>query len=347
MHLETLTIARKSGVASFVAVPLQSKGITLGMLGADRGNYPCSKEDLTVLTTIAGHVASAIDNAQAYSSLEDLTQHLEERIRARTKELSIANERLQEHDRRRTMFVSTASHELRTPMTAIRSFTDNMLDGVAGALNTQQTTYLNRIAHNLNRLTRIINQLLDWSALDLKKEKLQLEPLCIRQITSLVVDSIRTVADKQQTGIELELPERLPPVLGDRDKLEQILWNLIGNAVKFTPSGGRVSVSFETLPDSQVQVCVADTGCGIAPEFVPRIFNEFSKVPSTIPASQGAQLGLFITKTYVEMHRGRIWAESQLGVGTHFYFTLPFAEDGAGPESSAREDQPSRGAGVP
>jgi signal transduction histidine kinase/HAMP domain-containing protein len=340
MHPETLGLAQAVGIRSFVAVPLQSQNRILGMLGADRGDAPCNREDLTVLKTIASHVAAAIDNARAYAHLTELTQHLEQRIEERTRELSVANQRLQEHDRRRTMFVSTASHELRTPMTAIRSFTDNMLDGVAGALTPQQSTYLNRIAHNLNRLTRIINQLLDWSALDLKKEKLHVESLCVRQISGLVVDSLRTVADQKQITIEMQTNDELPAVLGDRDKIEQILWNLVGNAVKFTPPGGRVVLSFDPGHRDSVQISVADTGCGIAPEHVGRVFDEFSKVPSAIPTSQGAQLGLFITKSYVEMQGGRIWVQSELGAGTRFSFTLPCASGSRGSAAAGESPMP-------
>ena len=113
---------------------------------------------------------------------------------------------------------------------------------------------------------------------------------------------------------------------GDRDKVEQILWNLIGNAVKFTRAGGQVAVRFETLPDGMVQTCIADTGCGIPADHLDRVFHEFSKIPSAIPTSQGAQLGLFITKSFIAMHKGRIWVESELGVGSRFFFTLPRAD---------------------
>jgi two-component system, sensor histidine kinase and response regulator len=332
MHPSILELTRREGVSSFVCVPLQSHNQTLGFLGGDRGAQSCSQEDLEILLTIASHVATAIDNARTYANLSQLTQTLEYRIQQRTQELSLVNERLQEQDRKRTMFISVASHELRTPMTAIRSFADNMLDGVAGALTERQTTYLNRIGHNLNRLTRIINQLLDWSRLDLKREVLRLEPLCIRQISTLVVESLRTIAQEKNVSIEIEAPDEMPSIQADRDKLEQILWNLIGNAVKFTRAGGRVTIGFESLPDETVQVCVADTGCGIPPEHLHRIFDEFSKVPSAMPTSQGAQLGLFITKSFVTMHNGRIWAESTPDVGTRFSFTIPCAsgQDSAG-----------------
>ena len=318
-----LDLVRRVRIQSFVCVPLQSHNQTLGFIGADRGVQACSEEDLGILLTIASHVATAIDNARTYANLAQLTQNLEYRIQERTQELSIANERLQEHDRRRTMFVSVASHELRTPMTAIRSFADNMLDGVAGALSDRQKTYLERIEHNLNRLTRIINQLLDWSRLDMQKEVFRLEPLSIAQIAVLVVESLRTVAAEKNVSIDIDQPEHLPMIQGDRDKLEQILWNLVGNSVKFTPPGGQVTVRFEALSDGMVQTCVMDTGCGIPPDQLDRVFNEFSKIPSAMPTSQGAQLGLFITKSFITMHKGRIWVESTLGTGSAFFFTMP------------------------
>jgi two-component system, sensor histidine kinase and response regulator len=323
MQPPILDLARRAGVTSFVAVPLQSHNQMLGYLAADRGAQPCTEEDLHMLMTIAGHVAAAIDNARAYSHLEELTQHLEQRIADRTQELSIANEHLQEHDRRRSLFLSVASHELRTPMTVIRSFADNMRDGIAGPVSEQQLTYLTRIGHNLNRLTRIITQLLDWSRLDGQKEALFLAPVFVESTAHLVADSLRTIAAEKSITVEIVHADDLPAVLGDCDKLEQILWNLIGNAIKFTPPGGRITVDFQTTHEGFVQTSVADTGCGIDPSHVEKLFREFSKVPSADPAAQGAQLGLFITKSLVAMHHGTIGVESTPGLGTRFYFTVP------------------------
>ena len=328
MHPPILELARRTGVTSFVAVPLQSQNQMLGYLAADRGSQPCTEEDLHMLLTIASHVAAAIDNARAYSHLEELTQHQEQRIAERTQELSIANARLQEHDRRRSLFLSVASHELRTPMTVIRSFADNMRDGIAGPVNEQQLTYLTRIGHNLSRLTRIINQLLDWSRLDSDKDMLCLTPVCIETTAILVADSLRTVAAEKTITLEIVHVDGLPAVQGDHDKLEQILWNLIGNAIKFTPPGGRITVEFQIAPEGFVQTTVADTGCGIDPGHIEKLFREFSKVPSANPTAQGAQLGLFITKSLVTMHRGTIWVESTPGGGTRFHFTVPVASGG-------------------
>lgn len=337
MYPPILEMARRSGVRSFIAVPLQSHAKILGFLAGDRGSRQCNEEDLHILLTIAGHVAAAIDNAKAYSDLTELTQHLEERIEQRTEELSRANTRLQEHDRRRSTFLSVVSHELRTPMTAIRSFSENMLDGVTGPLNDLQHTYLSRIEHNVARLGRIIVQLLDWSRLDTKNVQLQLETVCIHQIAAITADSLQMMAAEKTVTLAVAPAESLPLVQGDRDKLEQILWNLIGNAIKFTPAGGRVTVECCVSPPGFIQTCIADTGCGIAPSYLSNIFEEFSRVPSTMPTSQGAQLGLCITKTLVTMHRGQIWVESRPEVGSRFYFTLPLA--GSQGESSETTQQ--------
>lgn len=323
LYPPVLNLMRLSGTRSLAFVPLQSQTRVLGYLAGSRGPQHCTQDDLHILMTVAGHVAAAIDNAKAYSDLAELTQHLEERIEQRTDELSRANAQLQEHDRRRSTFLSVVSHELRTPMTAIRSFAENMLDGVTGPLTELQHTYLSRIQYNVARLGRIIAQLLDWSRLDTQRVELHLEEVCVHQMATIVADSLRMVASEKTVSLEIATVTSLPSVQGDRDKLEQILWNLIGNAIKFTPPGGGVTVEFSVSPPGFVQTCIADTGCGIDPSSLPNIFDEFSRVPSAMPASQGAQLGLCITKTLVTMHHGRIWVESQPQVGSRFCFTLP------------------------
>ncbi len=320
-----LELLRRSDTRSLACVPLQSHAKILGYLACSRSSQQCSDEDIHILLTIAGHVAAAIDNAKAYSDLAELTQHLEERIEQRTMELSRANAQLQDHDRHRSTFLSVVSHELRTPMTAIRSFAENMLDGVTGPLTELQLTYLARIQHNVSRLGRIIAQLLDWSRLDPNKADLHVQEVCIHRIATIAADSLQIVASEKNVSLVIEPIESLPTIHGDHDKLEQILVNLLGNAIKFTAPGGRITVEFCESPPGLVRTCVADTGCGIDSTHLSNIFDEFSRVPSSMPASQGAQLGLWITKTLVAMHHGRIWVESQPGVGSRFYFTLPIA----------------------
>jgi signal transduction histidine kinase len=321
-------VLRQIGVKSFVGVPLKSQQRILGYLGADRGTQLCSQEDLDLLMTIGSHVAVAIDNARAYTELGRLTQNLEQRVQERTQELQSANERLQEHDRRRSKFVSVASHELRTPMTSIKGFVENMLDGLTGQLSERQVHYLHRIRHNVDRLTRIINQLLDWSRLDVGRIEIKPEPLRIGDFVKEVVESFQTLAAEKNIQLEVAVTDPALLVRADRDKVEQILWNLVGNAVKFTAPGGHVTVRSERLDQQFAQISISDTGCGIAPHELSKVFNEFSKVESTQPAAQGAQLGLFITKSLVKLHGGQIWVDSALGKGSQFSFTLTCIESG-------------------
>ena len=316
---------RQIGLSSFVAAPLRSQQRILGYLGADRGAQPCTQEDLDLLVTIASHVAVAVDNARAYTELATLTEHLERRVQQRTQELQTVNERLQDHDQRRSKFVSVASHELRTPMTSIKGFVENMLDGLTGQLSERQEHYLQRVKHNVDRLTRIINQLLDWSRLDVGRIDIKPESLAIDAFVRDVVESFQTLAAEKSISLGVLPCEQPLRVYADRDKLEQILWNLVGNAIKFTPHAGHVSVRCSAHDASFAQITVADTGCGIAAGELPLVFNEFSKVESAMPTSQGAQLGLFITKSLVTLHGGQIWVESRVGAGTQFSFTLPLA----------------------
>ena len=208
-------------------------------------------------------------------------------------------------------------------MTSIKGFVENMLDGLTGQLSERQEHYLQRVKHNVDRLTRIINQLLDWSRLDVGRIEIKPESLHIDEFVRDVVESFQTLAAEKSIVLEVLSCEQPITVRADRDKLEQILWNLVGNAIKFTPPSGHVSVSCSICDARYAQITVADTGCGIAPDELPHVFNEFSKVESAMPSSQGAQLGLFITKSLVALHGGQMCVESRLGVGTQFYFTLP------------------------
>jgi signal transduction histidine kinase len=316
---------RQVGISSFVAAPLRSQQRILGYLGADRGTQPCTQEDLDLLVTVASHVAVAVDNARAYTELATLTEHLERRVQERTQELQTLNERLQDQDQRRSKFVSVASHELRTPMTSIKGFVENMLDGLTGDLSERQEHYLQRVKHNVDRLTRIINQLLDWSRLDLGRIDIKPEPLLVDTFVRDVVESLQTLAEEKGVMLDVLPCEQPLTVLADRDKLEQIIFNLVGNAIKFTPQAGHISVQCRLHDAGLALITVSDTGCGIAPDELPRVFNEFSKVESAMPTSQGAQLGLFITRSLVSLHGGQMWAESRLGAGTQFFFTLPLA----------------------
>ena len=325
LYPPVLAMARREGVTSFIAAPLKSSQRIMGFIAADRGEAACRQEDLDLLLTIATQVAVAIDNAQAYQDLEELTQTLEHRVQDRTRELQAANEKLQELDRLKSAFVSIVSHELRTPMTSIKGYVENMLDGLTGALSDRQSYYLGRVKYNVERLTRMINDLLDLSRIEAGRVELTLAPLAIAELVPEIVESLQPVGQAKSIPIQHRHQGESVEIMGDRDKLHQILTNLIQNAVKFTASGGQIRVETKTIAGGFVQFCVADTGSGIPPHEQARIFERFYRGEAIQVEQRGAGLGLAITKSLVELHGGKIWVESVPGQGSQFYFTIPIA----------------------
>lgn len=221
-------------------------------------------------------------------------------------------------------FVSNVSHELRTPLTSIKGSVDNMLDGLTGSLNEKQVRYLSRIKSNTDRLSRLINDLLDLSRIEAGRVEVRPATLPLTALAEEVAEYLKALAAEKLIQVEVPSPDPSVTVWADRDKVTQVLMNLIGNAVKFTPRDGKVSVAIEKNGNDYVQISIADTGPGILPEEANKIFSKFYQVANLDkqkPAGSG--LGLAISKALVEMHGGKIWMESEIGRGSTFYFTLP------------------------
>ncbi|MBA5867430.1 MAG: GAF domain-containing protein [Nitrospira sp. CR1.3] len=325
LHPMYRELAARTGTRSFVTVPLKAKGLILGSLTVDRSQaHSLTQDDLEVMVTFANQLAIALDNVAAYREIEELNTGLEQKVRERTVQLEAANEQLQELNQLKSSFVSMVSHELRTPMTSIRTYVENMLDGVIGAVNEKQSQYLRRIQFNIDRLTRMIVDLLDLSRIEAGRVELRSEPIAIADWMNELVEGLRGLAGGKSVTLESHSLPSLPTILADRDKLTQVLTNLIGNAIKFTPAGGRIMVG-AVIEDKtgMVQFCVSDTGCGIPPDELPKVFEKFFRGVTTAAETRGAGLGLAIVKSLVELHGGRIWVESASGKGSSFYFTLP------------------------
>ena len=331
MNPQVLSLCRQFDVVSFVSAPLISHQQLLGYVGADKGNQPCTQEDLDLLTTIASNVAVAIDNARTYEDLEKLAQTLEQRVEDRTQDLQTANERLQELDQLKSAFVSIVSHELRTPMTSIKGLVENMLDGLTGDLTERQSFYLERVKHNIERLTRMINDLLDLSRIEAGRMEMHPTSVALDSLAREMVESFQPQAQEHSLSLEIHVQKSTPPIQGDRDKLIQIFTNLINNAIKFTPSPGTVTVEVSQPQEGFVQTCVTDTGPGISPDEQETIFERFSRGKSPELKDRGAGLGLTITKSLVELHGGKIWVESTPGAGSRFCFTLPVSNPAQDP----------------
>lgn len=320
---QILPLIQQLGTTSFVCAPLQSQQHIMGFIAADTTPQTCTQEDLDLLMTIANTVGVAIDNAKAYQQLEQLNITLEQRVAERTHELTQANLKLQELDQLKSAFVSIVSHELRTPMTSVKGLVENMLDGLTGDLTDRQTFYLSRVRANVERLTRMINDLLDLSRIEAGRMDLIPVSLSIPELVTEVAENFQGMVTEHGLSVEIAQANVISPVRGDRDKMSQVLTNLVHNAIKFTPPGGTVKINLATQGEQWVQVCVADTGCGIPEDELQTIFERFYRSPSGPHESRGAGLGLAITKSLVELHGGQIRVESTQGKGTKFFFTVP------------------------
>jgi Na+/proline symporter/signal transduction histidine kinase len=238
-------------------------------------------------------------------------------------ELKSANLRLKELDRLKDEFITTVTHELRTPLTAVRSIAE-ILNANPQLPEDRHRTLTALIVKESERLTRLINQVLDFQKMETGKIEWQKLPVDLREVCRDALSSIRQLADEKKILSAISLPDHVPPVLGDRDRLMQAVINLLSNAVKFCrDAGGQIDIRLTALP-GHLQVEVCDNGIGIPPEDMQIIFEEFRQSRHGGQGRPtGSGLGLAITRRIIEVHDGRIWAESRPGQGSTFIFTLP------------------------
>ena len=232
-----------------------------------------------------------------------------------------------EVDRLKSDFVATVSHELRTPMTSIRGYVDILLMGAAGELNEQQTQFLDIVKGNTKQLAILVNDLLDISRIEAGRVTLSLQELDLDELANEAISALVHLSEEENKTMQIELephPE-IPTALGDRDRVRQILNNLLENAFHYTPENGKIKLEL-LHKNKELQINVIDDGIGIPPEVQPQIFERFYRGEHPyVLATSGTGLGLAIVRSLVEMHNGRIWIESSglSGEGTKFSFTLP------------------------
>ncbi|HUJ71530.1 MAG TPA: ATP-binding protein, partial [Verrucomicrobiae bacterium] len=239
--------------------------------------------------------------------------------------------RMRQFENTRREFVANVSHELRTPLSIIKGYVETLLDAQPPDPATAKQ-FLQTIQRHSQRLEALIGDLLSISALESQQARLNLEPVCLRAAAQSVMNELARQAQKKSTTVSLEIPEQLPAARADAQRLHQVLFNLLDNAVKYTQPGSRVVISAKEK-DGELEVCVADNGPGIAPEHLPHIFERFYRVDKARSRELGGTgLGLSIVKHIVQAHGGRVWAESsprsergQLEKGSTFYLTLPKA----------------------
>jgi len=309
---------------SFVHAPIAIEERPIGVLSAysSTGRVYFSPEFLQFFRTLAVQLGLGLHNAQLYRELGDLSRALEEKVSQRTAQLEEANRRLQELDRLKSDFVSTVSHELRTPLTSIRSLSESLLVA-RDMIRDDQERLFAIIAEESQRLSRMINQLLDLSRIEAGKMEWRFEALDLGEVVEHAAHANRSLFEHKGVVLVVEISDGRPRVLADRDKIIQVLTNLLSNAAKFTPSGQRVCVrAYQDAVEAVVEV--EDTGIGIPPEQIEAIFEKFRQVGDTLVAKpEGAGLGLPISREIVQAHRGSLTVRSAPGHGSCFKVTLP------------------------
>ena len=317
IHPLNRELALLTQTKAWIAVPLKIKDRILGSLMVDRIQaHSLTQDDLELMMTVAHQVVIALDNASAYEQIEGLNVGLEAKVRERTAELEQA-------DRLRSQFLSHVSHELKTPLTSIKGFLQNLLDGLTGPVNEKQHRYLSRMLDNSNRLIRMIEDLLDRTRIQSGRLDLAPGEIDLGHCVADAVEQLRLLAQSKRQTLEVVAHPALLVVWADRDRLIQIVMNLVQNAVKFTPEGGSILVTVKQENQALAGVSVLDNGPGIPPEFLDQIFDPFFQVKQGRSGIKGLGLGLSIVRTLVELQGGTIAARSEPGQGAELFFTIP------------------------
>jgi signal transduction histidine kinase len=283
---------------------MRSDGVTRGIVLLRRSPGQFDERVVNLLTTLASQSKVAIENAHLFSEIEEKGRQIE-----------AAN-------RHKSEFLANMSHELRTPLNAIIGFSEVLLDPSLAVSDEERSQFLTDVLSSGKHLLGLINEVLDLAKIEAGKMELQIEPALIQDVVEAVSNTMRSLAVKKSIDLRMESDDSLTPFPMDGARVKQVLLNLVGNAIKFTPEGGRVWVRAAS-ENGNVRVEVGDTGPGIAPEDHERIFQEFQQAGSESGKPQGTGLGLALAKKFVEMHGGRIWLESEVGKGSTFTFTLP------------------------
>ncbi|MBN2502801.1 MAG: GAF domain-containing protein [Anaerolineales bacterium] len=295
---------------SQIAIPIKRETEVIGVLFLESLTASRYTDDsVNFLTRLSDHAAIAISNAQLYGAV-------------------------QQANLAKSEFVSFVSHELKTPMTSIKGYTDLLAAGSVGEVNDAQRNFLATIRVNVTRMATIVSDLADVSRIEAGRLHLEFAAVPIAEVVDDVVRTAQAAIDERNQNLVLDIPEDLPEVWGDRNRLIQVLTNLLSNAYKYTPEEGTITIKTEHTQNrwdpegaaEVVHISVTDTGIGIKAEDQQKIFQQYFRTDYGKETAPGTGLGLNITRTLTEMQGGQIWFESEYGKGTSFQFTVPVAE---------------------
>jgi signal transduction histidine kinase len=303
------SVFERHGYRSLLGVPLLFEHQIVGVLAVwGRAPEPFAQDIVDLLQTLANQSVLAIQNARLFREIADKSQQLEAASRHKSE------------------FLANMSHELRTPLNAIIGFSEVLSEGMFGELNDKQAEYLTDILESGRHLLALINDILDLSKIEAGRMELDAAEFDLPGAIETTLLLMRERAGRKGIQVERAIGEGLAVVCADERKVKQVLLNLLSNAVKFTPEGGRIDVRAEAR-DGMAEISVTDTGVGIAAEDQAAVFEEFRQVGASAKRVEGTGLGLALARRFVELHGGRIWLTSELGVGSTFAFTIPLRQD--------------------
>jgi len=316
---------KKIEAALCLPLVIENKITGLIVLGNKISRNPYSQQDVELLTNLANQSSIALQNAKLYSQVEDLSKNLEKKVREQTRELRKAYEELKVLDRAKSEFISMASHQLRTPLAAIKGYLSMLAEGSYGQLPEKAEEKMEKVLYSTERLVRIVNDLLNISKVELGKIEVKKQPTDIKELIASCYEELNLQAEKKNLKLILKKPkEKLPKLNIDSLKIRQVITNLIDNAIHYTQKG-KIEITLQKTKRNTILISISDTGEGMTKEEQKNIFEGFTRGKAGINLFiEGAGLGLYVAKKFLQIHKGKIWAESEgKGKGSTFYVELP------------------------
>ncbi|MCM8783163.1 MAG: GAF domain-containing sensor histidine kinase [Candidatus Omnitrophica bacterium] len=312
-------------IRSLIIVPIYLKEIVIGIvvMGNESLYSRVTEGDVELISILANQIAQGIENSRLYEQLWHSYQELEVRVKERTKELAKANEELKKLNQIKSEFVAAVAHELRTPLTSIKGYASILATGKLGEIAPVQKERLERIDRQSSELAKLINDLLDISRIEAGKVGMDIKEIPLKELLNNVLELINPQIEEKNIELKLEVQDNINTIFADYDHLRRVFINILGNAIKFTPLKGKIYINIKR-EDGFIRTDISDTGIGISPEDLPKLFTEFFRADNPINREKkGTGLGLSLCKKIIEAHKGKIWADSTLGKGTTFSFTIP------------------------
>ncbi len=312
------------GVNHFILSPILSQENKRGFLfvGTNDPETIITEGDEELIKILSTQLSQTLENARLFEKTWNAQQELEKKVMERTSELTAALEEVKKINQLKTDFVSSVSHELRTPLTSIKGYAAILLTGKLGNIPTEVKERLDKINRHSDELVHMVNDLLDISRIESGKVTMNLTPCDLREVIKKVDDLLSGQLKEREIDLIVNIDADASSVLIDRAQIEHVFINLIGNAMKFTPAGGKISI-LTHKEATMIRVDISDTGCGIPEDAQEAIFEEFFRVDNSINQKvKGTGLGLALVKRIIKAHQGKIWVKSIVGSGSTFSFTL-------------------------